>query len=156
MRCLQVLTFTMPLTVCCAVTATPVASPAVELMPAPAPAVAKLPRSGKPVIREVIASWYGRGFAGRRTTSGETFDPHRLTAASISVPLGSVVKVENPKNGRSVQVLVNDCGPHVRGRNLDLSRRAAQKIGMVHQGVARLRVTPIKIPPNASANRCVE
>jgi len=154
MQCLQVLTFGMLLTIGWAVTATPVALPAVEVMPIPA--VRAVPRAAKPVFHEVIASWYGPGFVGRPTTSGETFDPRRLTAASVTVPLGSVVKVENPKNGRSVQVRINDCGPYVAGRNLDLSLRAAQQIGMVHQGVARLRVTPIKIPRDAKADRCVE
>lgn len=95
------------------------------------------PPPRRPASHEVIASWYGRRFAGRPTTSGERFDPHRLTAASITVPLGSVVKVENPKNGRSVRVRINDCGPFARGRSLDLSLRAAQKIGITHQGVAR-------------------
>jgi rare lipoprotein A len=102
-----------------------------------------------------MASWYGRGFAGRPTTSGEPFDPHRLTAASITVPLGSVVKVENPRNGRSVRVRINDCGPYVLGRSLDLSLRAAQTIGITRQGVARLKVTSIKISPDADAARCI-
>ena len=103
---------------------------------------------------EVIASWYGSAFAGQLTTSGERFDPHRLTAASITVPLGSIVKVKNPSNGRSVMVRINDCGPYVVGRTLDLSLRAAQKIGIVRQGVARLTVTPIKIPEDADYDRC--
>jgi rare lipoprotein A len=60
---------------------------------------------------ELIASWYGRTFAGRPTTSGERFEPRQLTAASITIPLGSVVKVKKPKNGRSVKVRINDCGP---------------------------------------------
>jgi rare lipoprotein A len=99
-------------------------------------------------------SWYGGGFAGRPTTSGEPFDPHRLTAASITLPLGSVVKVENPKNGRSVRVRINDCGPFARGRSLDLSLRAAQKIGISHQGVARVKITTVKNPPGANVDRC--
>jgi len=101
------------------------------------PAIYAPPPPPKPAIHEVIASWYGRRFAGRPTTSGERFDPHRLTAASITVPLGSVVKVDNPKNGRSVRVRINDCGPFAPGRGLDLSRRAAQKIGITHQSGAR-------------------
>ncbi len=107
-----------------------------------------------PVVYEVMASWYGGSFAGRPTTSGEVFNPHHLTAASLSVPLGSVVKVENPSNGRSVMVRINDCGPYVVGRGLDLSRRAAEKIGIIRQGVARLAVIPISIPPNADVDRC--
>jgi len=90
----------------------------------------------------------------RPATSGEPFDPRRLTAAAITLPLGSVVKVENPKNGRSVRVRINDCGPFVRGRSLDLSRRAAQKIGISHHGVTRVKVTIVKTPSGADIDRC--
>jgi len=135
------------------VTAT-VPSPALKTTAMPASSM--LAPSTKPVVHEVVASWYGPGFAGRLTTSGERFDPRRLSAASVTVPLGSVVKVENPANGRSVRVRITDCGPYVPGRTLDLSRRAAQKIGIAHQGIARLRVTAIKIPRNADADRCLK
>jgi rare lipoprotein A len=64
------------------------------------------------------------------------------------------VKIENPKNGRWVRVRINDCGPFVHGRSLDLSRRAAQKIGIKHQGVARVKITTIKTPPDADVDRC--
>ena len=102
----------------------------------------------------MTASWYGSEFAGRPTTSGEPFDPRRLTAGSITLPLGSVVKVENPKNGRSVRVRINDCGPFACDRSFDLSLRAAQKIGISHQGVARVKFTTVKIPPDADVDRC--
>jgi rare lipoprotein A (peptidoglycan hydrolase) len=92
----------------------------------------------------VKASWYGQGFAGRRTSSGERFNPNQLTAASKTLPIGSVVRVTNVENGRSVNVRINDRGPFVRGRSLDLSRSAAQKIGMTHKGVARVKVTRVK------------
>ena len=152
MRCLQVLLCCVPSTIGCV--AATVASPALETTPT---LTIGVPAStAKPVMREVVASWYGPGFAGRLTTSGERFNPRLLTAASVTVPLGSVVKVENPGNGRSVSVRVTDCGPYVPGRTLDLSRRAAQKIGIAHQGIARLRVTAIKIPRNADADRCLE
>jgi rare lipoprotein A len=94
----------------------------------------------------VKASWYRPGFAGRRTSSGERFNPDQLTAASKTLPIGSVVRVTNVENGRSVNVRINDRGPYVRGRSLDLSRRAAQKIGMTHKGVARVKVTRVKQP----------
>lgn len=110
----------------------------------------------KPTVQEVIASWYGREFAGRLTTSGERFDPYQLTAASVTIPLGSVVKVENPTNGRSVNVRVNDCGPYVRGRSLDLSLGAARRIGISRQGIARLRITPITVTQGADADRCTQ
>ena len=153
MRCHQVLIFSVPLTIGAAVTAMPVASPPIAALPMPAIYAPSPPP--KPAIREVMASWYGRGLAGRPTTSGEPFDPHRLTAASIAVPLGSVVKVENPRNGRSVRVRINDCGPYAPGRSLDLSLRAAQTIGITRQGVTRLTVTPIKTPPDADRDRCI-
>ena len=99
----------------------------------------------------VTASWYGPGFAGRRTSSGERFDPNRLTAASPTLPLGSVVHVTNISNGRSVNVRINDRGPFVRGRSLDLSHRAAQKIGLTAKGVGRVKVTRVRRPNSSTA-----
>jgi rare lipoprotein A len=107
----------------------------------PAPAHAGSERS-----RIVRASWYGSEFADHRTSSGERFDPNQFTAASKTLPLGSVVKVTNPKNGRSVRVRINDRGPYVRGRSLDLSRRAAQKLGITHEGVAPVKITTLRRP----------
>src|SRR6516165_4698990 len=125
MRCHQALIISLPLTIGgCVVSASPVVSPPIAALPMPANYAPLKPP--KPTVHEVLASWYGREFAGRSTTSGEPFDPRRLTAASNTLPLGSVVKVENPKNGRSARVRINDCGPFVRGRSLDLSLRAAQ------------------------------
>jgi rare lipoprotein A len=92
--------------------------------------------------RTEVASWYGPGFAGRRTSSGETYNPEALTAASKTLPLGSHVRVTNPDTGRSVVVRINDRGPFVRGRSLDLSHGAAQQIGLTGKGVGRVRVTP--------------
>jgi rare lipoprotein A len=152
MRCHRMVILSLLSTIGYAATPTPVAAQSIAALPMPPPYAP--PPPSKPGIREIVASWYGNAFAGRLTTSGEPFDPQRLTAASITVPLGSVVKVENPENGHSVQVRINDCGPYVLGRSLDLSLGAAQKVGIVRQGVARLKVTPIKIPPNADAERC--
>ncbi len=89
-----------------------------------------------------VASWYGPGFAGRRTSTGEIYNPNGLTAASTTLPLGSHVRVTNPETGRSVVVRINDRGPFVRGRSLDLSHGAAQQIGLTGKGVGRVRVTP--------------
>ena len=89
-----------------------------------------------------VASWYGSGLAGRRTSSGESFNPEGLTAASKTLPLGSHVRVTNPDTGKSVVVRINDRGPFVRGRSLDLSHRAAQQIGLTGKGVSRVQVTP--------------
>ena len=92
--------------------------------------------------RTEVASWYGPGFAGRPTSSGEIYNPEGLTAASKTLPLGSHVRVTNPDTGRSVVVLINDRGPYVRGRSLDLSHGAAQQIGLTGKGVGRVEVTP--------------
>ncbi len=94
-----------------------------------------------PASHIVKASWYGPGLTGRKTTSGEVYNPRALTAASKTLPIGSVVKVTNPENGKSVNVRINDRGPFVRGRSLDLSQRAAEKIGVIHKGVARVKVS---------------
>jgi rare lipoprotein A len=117
--------------------------------PPPAPVKFVPPPPPKPAVHTVKASWYGSKFAGRPTTSGERFEPDRLTAASKTLPLGSIVKVENPTNGRAVTVRINDCGPYVRGRSLDLSRGAAKKIGITHQGIARVKLTTVEVPPDA-------
>jgi rare lipoprotein A len=89
-----------------------------------------------------VASWYGPGFAGRRTSNGEIYNPEGLTAASKTLPLGSHVRVTNPDTGRSVVVRINDRGPYVRGRSLDLSHGAARQIGLTSAGVGRVQVTP--------------
>jgi len=88
------------------------------------------------------ASWYGGQFAGRRTASGERFDPYQLTAAHRTLPLGTKVLVQNPRTGRSCTVLINDRGPWVRGRQLDLSLAAAQRLGL--HGVEPVVYYPIR------------
>jgi rare lipoprotein A len=87
-----------------------------------------------------IASWYGPDFHGKFTANGELYDMNDLTAAHPTLPLPSVVRVTNLENGRSIVVRVNDRGPYVRGRIIDLSRRAAQLIGMIGTGTAKVRV----------------
>jgi len=89
-----------------------------------------------------VASWYGPGFEWRRTSSGEIFNPEALTAASATLPLGSHVTVTNPDTGRSVVVRINDRGPFIPGRTLDLSHGAARQIGLTGKGVGRVEVTP--------------
>jgi rare lipoprotein A len=88
-----------------------------------------------------IASYYGNGFAGSRTASGETFDPGQLTAAHRTLPFGSHVRVTNPANGRSVVVRINDRGPFHGGRVIDLSRFAAEKLGIVARGSGRVELS---------------
>jgi rare lipoprotein A (peptidoglycan hydrolase) len=94
-----------------------------------------------PGSRVEVASWYGPGFAGHTTSTGETFNPNEMTAASKTLPIGSRVRVTNPDNGRSVVVRINDRGPFVRGRSLDLSHRAAREIGLTAKGVGRVHVS---------------
>ncbi len=86
------------------------------------------------------ASYYGDEFAGQQTANGETFNPSALTAAHKTLPFGSKVKVTNTANGKSVVVRVNDRGPYVAGRLIDLSHAAAKKIGMVDSGTANVRL----------------
>ena len=86
------------------------------------------------------ASWYGPGFHGRRTASGERYDQNGLTAAHRTLPLGSEVHVTNVTNGKSVRVRSNDRGPFVRGRVIDLSQGAAKQLGIIRRGTERVRV----------------
>lgn len=91
------------------------------------------------------ASWYGPGFHGRKTANGEIYDQMAFTAAHKSLKFGTLLKVTNPKNGKSVIVRINDRGPYIAGRDLDLSKAAALEIGMVKKGVARLKVEEVTI-----------
>ena len=102
-----------------------------------------------------VASWYGPGFVGRLTSDGETFNPNELTAASKTLPIGSRVRVTNPENGRSVVVRINDRGPYVKGRNLDLSHGAAQKIGLCAEGVGHVRVRVLRRAKNGRPTRAL-
>ena len=90
------------------------------------------------------ASWYGPGFHGRKTASGERFNTHALTAAHRSLPFGTRLEVTNLENDRSVVVRVNDRGPFVRGRIVDLSLAAAKALGMAKDGVTRVRLRPLQ------------
>jgi rare lipoprotein A len=87
-----------------------------------------------------LASWYGRFHHGLRTASGEIFDMGELTAAHRTLPLGSRLRVTNLENGRTVRVRVNDRGPYIDGRVVDLSREAARVLGMVGRGVVPVRL----------------
>ena len=86
------------------------------------------------------ASWYGPKFHGRTTANGETFNSYGLTAAHRSLPFGTKVKVTNLRNGRSVIVRINDRGPFIKGRIIDLSTGAAQKLNMVGSGLANVQI----------------
>ncbi len=88
-----------------------------------------------------VASWYGPGFHGNKTASGQTFNQHALTAAHPNLPFGSRVKVTNLSNGKAVKVTINDRGPYKKGRIIDLSRAAARKLAM--DGTARVSVVAL-------------
>lgn len=100
------------------------------------------PASGKPASPGTLgyASWYGPSFQGRLTASGEVFDTNELTAAHKSLPFNSIVKITNLSNGKSVIVRINDRGPYVRGRMIDLTHTAAVAIGMIGDGVVKVRM----------------
>jgi rare lipoprotein A len=109
----------------------------------PAAATAGQEEPGAPepaavVLGEGVASWYGLPFHGRRTASGERFDMNAMTAAHPFLPFGTRVLVRNPANGRSVVVRINDRGPHVPGRIIDLSHAAARQLGLLSVGVQRV------------------
>jgi len=98
-------------------------------------------------VQEGIASWYGPGFHGRRTSSREPYDQYDFTAAHRTLPLGTWAMVTNMDNGRSVQVYVNDRGPYVDGRVIDLSYGAACAIGMIDSGTVPVRIMVLGTEP---------
>lgn len=103
-----------------------------------APAPPRLAPEGG--LQKGIASWYGPNFHGRRTASGERYDMHAMTAAHPTLPFDTVVEVRNLDNGRHTQVRINDRGPFIKRRIIDLSRAAAEQIGMVPAGTARVEL----------------
>jgi len=96
-----------------------------------------------------VASWYGHPFDGRLTANGEIYDMEKLTAAHRTFPFGTVVRVENLSNNKSVDVRINDRGPFVQGRIIDLSHAAAQDISM--PGIANVRLSILNVPPTRDA-----
>ena len=96
-----------------------------------------------------LASWYGKEFDGLPTASGETFRPEKISAAHRTLPLGTVVDVTNEKNGRTVRVKINDRGPFVAGRIVDLSKAAAQEIGSVGDGVVPVTLRVVTLGDNS-------
>jgi len=93
-----------------------------------------------------IASWYGKDFHGKKTSNGEIYDMYAITAAHKTLPLGTYVRVHNLENSRKVDVRINDRGPFVRGRIIDLSYTAAKDIGIVGPGTARVEVVALGTP----------
>jgi rare lipoprotein A len=93
-----------------------------------------------------MASWYGLNHQGKRTANGEKFDMNALTAAHRTLPMNSVVQVKSLRTGKTVQVRINDRGPFARGRIIDISKAAAQKIGMMKRGTDKVELTVISSP----------
>jgi len=112
------------------------------------PAVARATPPVKPIRVWVgNASWYGQEFQGRTTASGEPFDMNANTAAEPNLPFGSIVRLKNMRTGKSQLVRINDRGPYVDGRDLDVSYQVACNLGMIGRGVSRLRIELLEVPP---------
>jgi len=99
---------------------------------------------GAVVKQQGKASWYGPGFDGKTTANGETYNQNTMTAASTTLPLGTTAKVTNVETGKSVTVKVNDRGPYVGNRVMDLSKAAANKIGIKDKGVGKVKIVARK------------
>ncbi len=130
--------------------------------PAPAPSDSKL-ADAKPIDESIPdvsgfhqagrASWYGRWFHGRRTASGERFNMNAMTAAHKTLPLSSYVRVTNTENDKTVIVKINDRGPYVRGRIIDLSFAAARELGLQHDGTAHVKIVGLSQEEAAQVER---
>jgi len=133
-----------------AATPAPAAAPAAKAAatPAPAPAAASATKPAAPSSSTETGklAWYGRKFAGRRTASGEAYNPDALTMAHKTLPFGTRVKVTNPANKRSVVVRVNDRGPTQADRVGDVSLAAASRLGMIPVGVIDAELTVVAEP----------
>lgn len=102
-------------------------------------------------IWECVTGWYGEPFDGQETANGEIYDMYGVTAAHPTLPLGSVVRIVNPRNNRSQIVRINDRGPYVEGRELDVSYEVARRLGFDESGLAKVRVELLTIPPHATS-----
>ena len=111
----------------------------------------KLMKSGKGHVERGLASWYGPGFHSERTSSGEPYDMYAMTAAHKTLPIPAYVRVTNLENGRSVVVRVNDRGPFVGERIIDLSYTAASKLDMLRAGTARVEIRVLDARSNTSS-----
>lgn len=93
-----------------------------------------------------VSSWYGEDFDGQQTANGEIYDMYAATAAHPTLPLGSIVRVINLRNHRSEIVRINDRGPYIEGRDLDVSYGVAQRLGFVRRGLDRVRIELLEVP----------
>jgi peptidoglycan lytic transglycosylase len=111
-----------------------------------------VPSAAQASMQVGVASWYGEEFAKHPTASGEPYDPNGLTAANLSLPLGTWVKVTNLHNKRTVLLRINDRGPYIMGRILDVSEEAARRLGFRGAGLAAVRIVCIRHPQNPPAS----
>ncbi len=102
---------------------------------------------GSPYYEQGIASWYGPGFHGKQTSSGEIYDMYGISAAHKTLPFGTIVKVVDLETTKSVVVTINDRGPFIEGRIIDLSKGAAEKLGIVNKGIAKVGLRILEWPP---------
>jgi len=103
-------------------------------------------------VWECMTSWYGEDFDGLPTATGETYDMYGETAAHPTLPLGSIVRVINPKNHRSEVVRINDRGPYIQGRELDVSYAVARKLGFDQRGLAKVRLELLEVPSRPASD----
>jgi rare lipoprotein A (RlpA)-like double-psi beta-barrel protein len=104
-------------------------------------------------VWECTTSWYGEAFDGQTTANGETYDMYATTAAHPTLPLGSIVRVVNTRNHRSQVVRINDRGPYIEGRELDVSYEVARRLGFDQRGLARVRLELLEVPPRLVSDR---
>ena len=112
-----------------------------------APLVAHVSKPLKPIrVFTAKTSWYGRKFQGRKTASGEKYDMYSNTAASPDLPFGSLLRVSNPKTHAAELIRINDRGPFIDDRELDVSYLAACRLGIVEKGITPLRIEVLEVP----------
>jgi rare lipoprotein A len=97
-------------------------------------------------VWECTTSWYGEDFDGQPTATGETYDMYAITAAHPTLPLGSIIRVVNQTNNRSQIVRINDRGPYIEGRELDVSYEVARRLGFNQRGLAKVRLELLEVP----------
>jgi len=117
------------------------------------PSTSKHNRAAQPkplAIWQCTTSWYGEDFDGQPTATGEPYDMYATTAAHPTLPLGSIVRIVNPRNHRSQVVRINDRGPYVEGRELDVSYEVARRLGFDESGLAKVRLELLEVPSRPS------
>ena len=121
----------------------PEASPPVAILPVP-PAPSAAQGCPAQMVQEGKASWYGAAHRGEKTASGDRFDPAASTAAHRTLPLGTPIEVTNLENGHKTTLIVNDRGPHKKGRVLDISQKGAEDLGFVSDGTTAVRIETVR------------